>query len=64
KMERKKPIVVSVRDIRYQIPIDVKVYSKAELDIQLDTNSSADLVCERMDYLICKTREKLKTWLG
>ena len=30
KMERKKPIVVSVRDIRYQIPIDVKVYSKAE----------------------------------
>ncbi|MCL2208440.1 MAG: nucleotidyltransferase domain-containing protein [Fibromonadales bacterium] len=30
KMERKKPIVVSIRDIRYQIPMDVKVYSKAE----------------------------------
>ncbi len=30
KMERKKPIVVSIRNIRYQIPMDIKVYSKAE----------------------------------
>jgi|GEM_PF-6393611 len=33
------------------------------LGIQLDTNLSADQICERMDYLINKTREKLITWL-
>ena len=39
KMDRKKPVVVSIRNIRYQIPIDVKVYSKAEFGYLEEQNN-------------------------